>query len=364
MSVGEQTAEVAPGATGNSRNGLAGLLKLSLAGAALAFLVIVLGAFTRLVDAGLSCPDWPGCYGHLAVPDTAEEMRAAAVRFPDAPLEVGKAWAEMVHRYFAAALGLLILGLAFLAFRRRPHAPLKLPLALVLLVMLQGAFGAWTVTLKLWPQVVTAHLLGGFATLSLLWLLALRLGLGAGHLIPRRLQRLASISLALVVLQVALGGWVTANYAGLACPDFPTCHGAWAPPMNLAEGFNLLQSVGPNYLGGLLDSEARVAIQVAHRLGAAAVLVAVGWLGWRLWAGNRRLALWVLGLLAAQLVLGILNVLLTLPLWAATAHNAGAALLLLALVTVCYRAQRSNVPSRPQNDTSMVLRRGKKRGRS
>ena len=327
-------------ATGNSGKGAAGLLALSLAGTALAFLVVVLGAFTRLVDAGLGCPDWPGCYGYLAVPGTEEELRIAATRFPDAPLEAGKAWAEMVHRYFAAGLGLLILALAFLAFRRRPLAPLKLPVALALLVMLQGAFGAWTVTLKLWPQVVTAHLLGGFATLSLLWLLALRLGLGAGYAVAGRLRGLALAALAVVVLQAALGGWVTANYAGLACPDFPTCHGAWAPPMNLAQGFNLFQSVGPNYLGGLLDNEARVAIQLAHRLGAAAALIVVGWLGWKLWASGSRLALWVLGLLAAQLALGILNVLLMLPLWAATAHNAGAALLLLALVTVCYHASR------------------------
>lgn len=340
MSVGEQTAKAATGAAGNPRNGCAGLLKLSLAGVALAFLVVALGAFTRLVDAGLGCPDWPGCYGYLAVPDTAEKVRTAAARFPDAPLEMGKAWAEMTHRYFAAFLGLLILALAFLVFRRRPHAPWKLSLALVLLVMLQGAFGAWTVTLKLWPQVVTAHLLGGLATLSLLWLMALLLGLRAGHPVPRRLRGLALLSLALAVLQVALGGWVAANYAGLACPDFPTCHGAWAPSMNLSEGFNFLQSVGPNYLGGLLDSEARVAIQVAHRLGAVAVLIAVGWLGGRLWACNRGLALWVLGLLAGQLALGVLNVLLTLPLWAAVAHNAGAALLLLALVTVCCRAQQ------------------------
>ncbi len=316
------------------------MIKVTLAGVALAFLVVVLGAFTRLVDAGLGCPDWPGCYGHLAVPQTAEEIRAAEARFPDTPVDAGKAWTEMVHRYAATALGALILLIAVLAYRGRPHMPLKLPIALALLVMLQGAFGAWTVTLKLWPQVVTAHLLGGFATLSLLWLLALRLGLGAGLRVPAGLFRLALAALVVLVAQVTLGGWVTSNYAALACPDFPTCHGAWVPSMNLAEGFNIFQSVGPNYLGGIMDSEARVAIQFAHRVGAAAVLLVTGWLGWRLLATRSPLGPWVLGLLALQLALGIANVLLVLPLWVAVCHNAGGALLLLVLVTVNYRAFR------------------------
>ena len=314
--------------------------KLVLASVVLAFVVVVLGAFTRLVDAGLGCPDWPGCYGHLDIPRTAEEISAAEARFPDAPVEAEKAWTEMVHRYAATALGLLILAVAAQAIRRRHKGPWKLPVALALLVMLQGAFGAWTVTLKLWPQVVTAHLLGGFATLSLLWLLALRLGLGSGLSVQARHYRLAVAAVAVLVAQIALGGWVTSNYAALACPDFPTCHAAWVPPTDWAQGFNIFQSVGPNYLGGLLDSEARIAIQVAHRLGAVAVLVIVGWLGWRLLASDSPLAPWVLGLLALQLSLGIANVLLALPLWVAVSHNAGGALLLLVLVTVNYRAFR------------------------
>ena len=314
--------------------------KITLAGVALAFVVVVLGAFTRLVDAGLGCPDWPGCYGHLAVPQTAEEIQSAQARFPDAPVEVDKAWTEMVHRYAATALGALVLAIAVLAVRGRPRVPVKLPIALALLVILQGAFGAWTVTLKLWPQVVTAHLLGGFATLGLLWLLALRLGLGGGLEVESRHYRLAQAALIVLVAQVALGGWVTSNYAALACPDFPTCHGAWAPAMNLAEGFNVLQSVGPNYLGGIMDNEARIAIQVAHRIGAAVVLVVAGWLGWRLLRARSPLGYWVVGLLALQLSLGIANVLLVLPLWVAVSHNAGGALLLLVLVTVNYRAFR------------------------
>ena len=309
-----------------------------LACIALAFVVVVLGAFTRLVDAGLGCPDWPGCYGHLAIPQTAEEIQAAEALYPDAPVEADKAWTEMIHRYAATALGLLILVIAVQAYRLRPGVPLKLPVALAFLVMLQGAFGAWTVTLKLWPQVVTAHLLGGFATLALLWLLALRLGVGDGLAVHARHLRLALAALVVLAVQVALGGWVTSNYAALACPDFPTCHGAWAPPMDLAQGFNIFQSVGPNYLGGIMDSEARVAIQVAHRLGAAAVLLVAGWLGWRLLAEKSPLGTWLLGALAVQLALGIANVLLVLPLSIAVLHNAGGAVLLLVLVTVNYRA--------------------------
>ena len=311
---------------------------LAVAAVGLALVVVVLGAYTRLADAGLGCPDWPGCYGHLGVPDTEAEVQAAEAQFPDAPVEADKAWIEMVHRYFATALGALILGIVIVAFRipkgTSGGAPRTLPAALLALVILQGAFGAWTVTLKLWPQVVTAHLLGGFATLALLWLLALRLGFGPNGVVGARFGRLATVALVVVVAQVALGGWVTSNYAALACPDFPTCHGDWAPAMDFRQGFDVLQTVGPNYLGGLLDSEARIAIQFAHRLGAVAVLVAVGLLGWRLWQAGGPLAPWVLGLLAAQWTLGILNVLLNLPLAVATAHNACGALLLLALVTV------------------------------
>ncbi len=304
----------------------------------MALLVVVLGAFTRLVDAGLGCPDWPGCYGYFTVPETAEEIRVAASRFPTALVEVGKAWAEMVHRYFATGLGALIVGITWFAYRNRPQVPFGLPAALLFMVILQGAFGAWTVTLKLWPQVVTAHLLGGFTTLSLLWLLALRLGLGAGPAAEPSLKRPAAVALVVVVLQIGLGGWVTSNYAALACPDFPTCHGQWLPPLDFANGFDVFQSVGPNYLGGLLESDARVTIQVMHRFGALVVLAVVGWLGWRLLRDKSQLAAWILGLLAVQLALGVLNVVWALPLWVATSHNAGGALLLLGLVTVNYRA--------------------------
>jgi cytochrome c oxidase assembly protein subunit 15 len=333
-------------------------LKLCVFAVGFALVVVILGAYTRLSDAGLGCPDWPGCYGFLSVPDADHEVVEAAERFPHAPLEAHKAWWEMIHRYFAGTLGLLILGIAFVAVRSartrasapgdaqlhmHQRLPLKLPLFLVLLVICQAAFGAWTVTLKLWPQVVTAHLLGGFATLSLLWLLCLRLGLFSSAWVPSRLQRHALVALLLVIAQITLGGWVSSNYAALACPDFPTCHGDWWPGMDLKAGFNVAQSVGPNYLGGQLESDARVAIQFTHRLGALLVLVVVGALIWRLWKAGSPMAWPVAAILTGQILLGILNVVLVLPLNIATAHNAVGALLLLSLVTVNYRAFRDGL---------------------
>lgn len=307
--------------------------------------VVILGAYTRLVDAGLGCPDWPGCYGFILVPQAPSEIAAAQARFPDAPVEADKAWPEMVHRYFASGLGLLILITAVIAWRSRQQAPrvAGLTLALLAMVILQGAFGAWTVTLKLWPQVVTAHLLGGFTTLSLIWLLCLRLGIGRSWglgSIPgiQALRGLAVLGLVLLVLQIALGGWVSSNYAALACPDFPTCQGEWLPPGDLAAGFNFTQTVGPNYLGGLMTSEARITIQVAHRIGALLVTLALGLLCLRLWSRHRGLALALGAALACQLTLGILNVVLVLPLWNATAHNAMAAVTLAVLITVNYAA--------------------------
>ncbi len=302
---------------------------LVLGSVALAAVVVVLGAYTRLVDAGLGCPDWPGCYGFLSVPESREDVAAAEALFPDSPVEADKAWAEMVHRYFASALGLLALAIWAVAWRQR--MAMTVPFALVVLVVAQGIFGAWTVTLKLWPQVVTVHLLGGFATLALLWIYALKIGAVRLLPVPRKLASHASAAIGVVVLQVALGGWTSSNYAALACPDFPACHGSLFPDMDFRAGFNLAQDVGPNYLGGIMTSDARVAIQMTHRLGAIIVLLAVGWLAFRL-VGPLR---WIVaGVLVVQFGLGVANVLAQLPLAVATLHNAGAALLLLALITV------------------------------
>lgn len=319
--------------------------RLALFATLLALIVVLLGAYTRLTHAGLGCPDWPGCYGFISVPKSEAQLAHAELHFPDAPVEAHKGWNEMIHRYFAGTLGLLISVLAGRAWvnRRHPGQPLKLPLFLLAVVIAQAAFGMWTVTLKLWPQVVTGHLLGGFATLSLLFLLTLRLsGVLPALTVPKRLQYWATAGLLLVIGQIALGGWVSSNYAAVACIDFPTCHGQWLPPADFANGFHLTQHIGPNYLGGQLDSDARTAIHLTHRIGALLVTVVLLGLAWQLKVvGMTRLAGLVLIALAAQITLGISNVLFHLPLPVAVAHNAGGAALLLTLVLVNYHARTS-----------------------
>ncbi|WP_371370274.1 heme A synthase [Pseudomonas sp. QL9] len=308
---------------------------------ALALVVVLLGAYTRLTHAGLGCPDWPGCYGFIHVPSSEAQLAHAEARFPEAPVEAQKGWNEMIHRYFAGTLALLISGLAIHALLRRGRdgQPLRLPLALLGVVIAQAAFGMWTVTLKLWPQVVTAHLLGGFTTLSLLFLLSLRLS-GAVQPLQRQgaPRRLAAFALALVVLQIALGGWTSSNYAAVACIDLPMCHGQWWPQMDFANGFHLTQHIGPNYLGGQLDSDARTAIHMTHRMGAFCVVAVLLVLAWRLQrVGQIYLTALMLLALSLQVGLGISNVLLHLPLPVAVAHNGGGACLLLTLVLVNYR---------------------------
>ena len=340
--------------------------RLAVFATLLAVVVVLLGAYTRLTHAGLGCPDWPGCYGFLAVPMSEQAQSLAAERFPDAPLEVVKGWNEMVHRYFAGSLGLVILALAVQAVRRRtePGQPLKLPLLLLAVVIAQAAFGMWTVTLQLWPQVVTAHLLGGFATLSLLFLLCLRLSGGWSPLplplplpsppVAKRLRAFAAFALLLVIGQITLGGWVSSNYAAVACSDFPTCHGEWWPAMDFARGFDPTHhDIGPNYLGGLLYGEARTAIHVSHRLGALGVTLTLLLLAGMLWRhGLGRLAGLLLAALALQLGLGIANVLLNLPLAVAVAHNGGGAALLLMLVLINYRLRSAAAAHQPYRMTS------------
>ncbi|TWR89231.1 heme A synthase [Pseudomonas saxonica] len=321
--------------------------RLALLATVVAMMVVLLGAYTRLTHSGLGCPDWPGCYGFISVPSTDAQLAHAELHFPEAPVEAAKGWSEMVHRYCAGTLGCLILLLAVRAWkqRKRHDQPLKLPLFILLVVIIQAAFGMWTVTLKLWPQVVTAHLMGGFATLSLLFLLTLRLsGWLPALAIPRRLQRWATAGLVLVIIQIALGGWVSSNYAAVACVDLPTCHGQWWPAADFTNGFHLTQHIGPNYLGGQLDSEARTAIHLAHRLGAVLLTLVLLGLAWQLRkVGMPRLAGLVLLVLAVQISLGLSNVLFGLPLGLAVAHNAGGAALMLTLVLVNYHARTAFV---------------------
>lgn len=335
----------------------------------LTVVVVMLGAWTRLVDAGLGCPDWPGCYGFLTVPQSETRIAIAEARFPDDPVEVEKGWPEMIHRYAAGVLGLMVFGLAAYGIRhRREGLPVKLPVFIACFVVLQAAFGMWTVTLKLWPQVVLLHLLGGFTTLSLLTLLTLRLR-GRRRQVPDAAgRRLAGLrpwlygGLLLVVLQIALGGWTAANYAAVACTDLPTCNGQWWPrDMDFRHGFDLSQSVGPNYLGGQLMADGRVAIHFSHRLGALvllgyfAVLLALLWrrtadTGLRPWVAL------VAGVLALQITLGLLNVLLHIPLGIAVAHNAVGAGLLLTVVNLLWRWQPLMKTAEAGNSQTTIIK--------
>ncbi len=376
--------------------------KLALAGCICAVVVLGLGAFTRLVDAGLGCPDWPTCYGHVLWPTSAEDVATANQAFPDMPVEHDKTWPEMVHRYFAQGLGYVTIALFVLAVLRReqeqpvkpisallvinvlltvvtaiigesvePYAvssvvltllvlaylgfrdgassrPFKLPAFILAFIILQGLFGMWTVTLKLWPQVVTSHLLGGFTTFSLLWLLTLRLNNCHWQAPAIRLQALKSfrswaiIGLIIVCCQVALGGWTTSNYAAVACPDLPTCQAQWLPAMDFAQAFNITQSIGPNYLGGTMDNEARIAIHFSHRVGAiitTAYLLAMVLILFRRIAipEARKLGVIILGVLFAQVALGLGNIIFNFPVYVAVAHNLVGAFLVVTMVTLNHR---------------------------
>ena len=312
--------------------------------------VVVLGAYVRLSNAGLGCPDWPGCYGHLTPTGAAADERTASAPLAGRPLDVGKAWREMLHRYAAGTLGCLIVCLTAvgIAWRRERIVPPWFVIALLAIVLLQGVLGMLTVTWQLKPLIVSLHLLFGFTTLSLLWWLVLTLwsqrraaSARASALPDRRpiaARRLALLGLIAVGLQIALGGWTSSNYAAIACPDLPTCQGQWWPPADFRSAYELWGGLGLNYEGGVLDNPARVAIHLSHRIGALAatlVLLAAALAALRMRPSPPRPAAGaVLLLLAAQLAIGISMVVLGFPLWLATAHNAGAALLLLATLAL------------------------------
>lgn len=324
---------------------------LSLCLPALALVVIVFGAYVRLTDAGLGCPDWPGCYGRLTVPEHVADVHLDNPDWSARPLEPGKAWREMIHRYLASALGFGIVILALLVARTpRAGAATKVVYGLVPLVMFQGALGMWTVTLMLKPLVVSAHLLGGLATLALLWwnVLSVTADQNRRRSAEPVLHRAALAALAVLVIQIFLGGWTSANYAALACTDFPTCHGRWWPQTDFGEAFVLWRGLGINYEFGVLETPARTAIHMAHRLGALVTLfvaAAAAVLSLRCAQNRVRRVGWcILAALSAQLILGMGNVLGGLPLAVAVAHNAGAAILLLTLVTLVHftRQLRSN----------------------
>ena len=305
--------------------------RLAFAGALLAAAVVVLGAWVRLTDAGLGCPDWPGCYGHI-YPNAGHVD-------PEIGLQFGKALHEMIHRYFAGTLVLVITILLVWAVRYRKDRdqPLIPPALLFVVVCLQGALGALTVTLLLKPLIVTAHLLGGLTTLGLLWWLSLH---PERRQLPAReagLRKYAVVGLAALIVQIALGGWTSSNYAAVACPDFPTCQHSWWPRMDFRDAFVLWRGLGLDYEGGVLANPARVAIHVTHRLGAlvaGSILIGLGVLV-AARADSRRLAaaggLLVLAVLL-QISLGVATVHWGVPLAVATLHNAGAAFLVISMV--------------------------------
>ncbi|MCD8550448.1 MULTISPECIES: COX15/CtaA family protein [Shewanella] len=330
-------------------------------------LVILMGAYTRLSDAGLGCPDWPGCYGHIKVPTHDHEISHAQTLFPDHDIHPEKAWLEMIHRYIAGALGILVL-LVFILCLKTSEAPKKLPLAIVLLIIFQAALGMWTVTMKLMPIVVMFHLIGGFSLLSLLLLLYLRTrprrifetadihsqraagaGFNGAHGSrigtslkfigqSKHLPKLALLSLLVLIGQIMLGAWTSSNYAALACTALPICEGNWMDNLAIADAFSPFQGQHPSFEFGVLDYHARMTIHIAHRVGAIITASLLLLLAYRLFFSTqlKALSLLLVALVILQVSLGISNVVMHLPLGIAVSHNGGAALLLLALVAINY----------------------------
>lgn len=309
------------------------IVKLCKIALAMALVVVTLGALTRLLDAGLACPDWPGCYGQL-IPPTNEQYNG------DAVIDEAGAWLEMIHRYLASALGLMIVIIAVkIEVDKSLSRQVKwLSRGVLLLVIVQGVFGMMTVVMKLLPQVVTLHLLGGMLILALLLVLLLKLTALRQSPMAKNNKVLALFVLILLSGQIALGGWTSSNYAGLACPDFPTCQQQWLPKLELNNAFNLTDFGERNYQGALLSAQERVTIVHVHRIVALALLLSIIILAIRLWQSvvMRYQAVLLLLLTVVQLSIGIANAILLLPLPLALAHNTAAALLLLMLVYINY----------------------------
>jgi len=323
--------------------------KLVLLSILLAIIVVSLGAYARLTHAGLGCPDWPGCYGMLDVPVSTEQLNKAKQAFPDQVVDPEKAWNEMVHRYFAGALGLLILAIAFLSFRNRGQGtPLRLPLLILVIVTFQAALGMWTVTMKLMPIVVMGHLLGGFTTLCLLFLLYLRLNpyrLSTGDFSVKKYGRYGLIGIVILTAQIALGGWTSSNYAALTCTELPICQSGWVERLTFEDSFDLIPPEKETYEFGHLDHNERLTIHVVHRIGAIITSLYLAWLLLMVFIKSKtiffkNLSALVAVLLFTQVSLGISNIWFSLPLAVAVGHNIVAACLMLSLIMLTYSLRR------------------------
>lgn len=316
----------------------------------LTFDLVVFGAFTRLTDSGLGCPDWPGCYGHASPVGAQLHIEAAQIAMPSGPVTHPKAWIEMIHRYLATGVGVMILTLAVTSWldRKRAHTSPWWPTLTLVWVCLQGAFGALTVTMKLFPAIVTMHLLGGLVLLALLKAQAVRYDLapnGQGALsltaLPESFRRLIFVTFGLLWLQIALGGWVSTNYAVLACTDFPACQNSMWPDMDFRQGFTFWRELGAGLNGENISFAALTAIHYVHRLSAYVVFAAMLALTVKLYRvpALRRQAQWLGGLALLQLATGLGNVLLGWPLVAAVSHTGGAAALVIVLIDIVFRTR-------------------------
>lgn len=307
-------------------------------------IVVVFGAYVRLADAGLGCPDWPGCFGQITPTQAAEQIRDAYEEDPHGHVSMPKAWKEMIHRYLATGVGMLIMVIVAVAWARRKDegtAPLT-STALLGVVIFQGILGMWTVTMLLKPAIVTAHLIGGMTTLGLVAWLAMHAYRVPRIALPSATVLLARVAFVLLAAQIILGGWVSTNYAALACLDFPTCNGSWWPEADYSNAFHVVRELGMTPQGELLSNEALTAIHWMHRVGALVAGVAVTVLAWRLrlHPEMRAMSAVLFGALLVQIILGILNVLLSLPVLLAAAHNAGAAILVVIMVCINYQLGR------------------------
>ncbi len=311
---------------------------LVLLGAILALCVVVLGAYVRLTDAGLGCPDWPGCYGTLTVPQSEAAILNAQTVYPHSTVEVGKAWREMAHRYLAGSLGIIVLAVFVLAWRvkREVNASPWLSTSLLAIITFQAMLGMWTVTMLLKPAIVSSHLLGGMTTLAMLvWLAHRHWGSYSASITSSKMLRFGiRFALLILFMQIFLGGWTSTNYAALACTDFPTCHGVWIPEMDFKDAFHLVRDLGQGADGGVLTLASITAIQWSHRIGALITLIYLGILALNVlkYGQLKRLGVVLLVVLFAQISLGIANLILHLPLVLAVAHNFTAGLLVIILV--------------------------------